>query len=179
MNKKEFRLRMLRLRKNILDKTEKSKIICEKIASLPEYQNSKVIAAYSALDDEVDLTNIINECLVSGKTICLPKVSNESSMVFYKIDSLKDLKKGCFNILEPTSDKEKEIECSNIELFLIPGVAFDKNYNRLGYGKGYYDNFLINSKGAKIGVAFKEQVMDSFENLVNENDIKMDKIIHN
>ena len=170
---------MLKLRKNILDKSEKSKIISEKIASLPEYKNSKVIAAYSALNDEVDLTNIINECLASGKTICLPKVLNDSLMIFYKIDSLKDLKKGCFNILEPNSDKEAEIDCSNIDLFLIPGVAFDKNCNRLGYGKGYYDKFLVKNKGAKIGVAFKEQVIDSFENLMNENDIKMDKIIHN
>lgn len=98
-------------------------------------------------------------------------------MCFIKISSFSELEIGSFNIYEPKYNQNNVIDKSLIEFFIIPGLCFDESYNRLGYGRGYYDRYLINTKGYKIGVTFKELFFKKDTIIAGLTDIKMDKII--
>ena len=97
-----------------------------------------------------------------------------TDVVFYRYNGDKRLKIGTFGIKEPDSDSEK-IEIHDIDLFIVPGIAFDGNRNRLGRGKGFYDRILQNVKAPILGVCFDFQLFDNIP--VNQQDMKMTKII--
>ena len=97
-------------------------------------------------------------------------------MQFYYIDSLKDLRAGTLGILEPTNT-DLAIPKEG-DLFIIPGLAFDKNKNRIGYGRGYYDKYFKEYKHVnfiKIALAFDYQIIREIP--VDEHDVKLDRII--
>ncbi|MBQ6282897.1 MAG: 5-formyltetrahydrofolate cyclo-ligase [Bacilli bacterium] len=167
--KDELRNKYKIIRDNIKDKDIKSNIIKNKVINTIEYQNSKVIALYKNLGSEVKTNELINYALNDNKIVVLPKVIG-NTLVFYKTDN-KSFTKSKYNIYEPI---ETDI-VDNIDLFIVPGICFDKYKNRLGFGKGYYDRALkTNSK--KIGICFEEQI---YENRIKVDpfDIRMDKII--
>ena len=71
-----------------------------------------------------------------------------------------DLEPGSYGILEPNSEKIRKISTEKIDLIIVPGIGFDSKGNRIGHGKGYYDNLLKNSKKAiHIGLAFEKQIV--------------------
>ncbi len=167
--KDELRNKYKIIRDNIKDKDIKSSIIKNKVINTIEYQNSKVIALYKNLGSEVKTNELIDYALNDNKIVVLPKVIG-NTLVFYKTDN-KSFTKSKYNIYEPI---ETDI-VDNIDLFIVPGICFDKYKNRLGFGKGYYDRALkTNSK--KIGICFEEQI---YENRIKVDpfDIRMDKII--
>ena len=180
MHKDELRKKYKKIRKNIENKKVLSKKIICKIFSLVEYINAKTICIYMNNYDEVETTEIIEDALKKGKTVGIP-ITNESCINFYKIDSIKEVKrKNSFGIAEPSLNSDLILP-QVIDLIIVPGICFDLENNRVGFGKGYYDKYLANKelKAIKIGIGFKEQIL--MDNLikVNVNDIKMDKIIHN
>ena len=79
-------------------------------------------------------------------------------MNFYTINSLKELKKGNYGILEP--DNDKLVNKKDIDLLIVPIVSYDKDHNRLGYGGGYYDRYLKDYEGKVIGLAFTFQQVE-------------------
>ena len=79
-------------------------------------------------------------------------------MNFYMINSLKELKKGNYGILEP--DNDKLVNKKDIDLLIVPIVSYDKDHNRLGYGGGYYDRYLKDYEGKVIGLAFTFQQVE-------------------
>ena len=83
------------------------------------------------------------------------------------------LEEKSFGILEPKTNEV--VNKFDNSICIIPGIAFDKENNRLGYGKGFYDRFLENYKGIKIGLTYRECICDKID--TDENDVKMDKII--
>ena len=165
--KEELRNKYKIIRDNIKDKDIKSNIIKNKVINTIEYQNSKVIALYKNLDTEVCTNDLINYALNDNKIVALPKVVG-NTLKFYKTDN-KSFTKSKYNIYEPI---ETDI-VDNIDLFIVPGICFDKYKNRLGFGKGYYDRVL---KSIKMGICFEEQIYDK-KIETNNFDIKMDKII--
>ena len=173
MDKKLLRKSLVDIRKDILDKDRKSQIIVNKIIKKDYYLNAKVIAFYKSLKDEVNIDYLINYALNCGKTVLLPRVIG-NDLVFLKIDNDTKYEKSIFNVLEPIYDKEK-VYNDTIDLIIVPGVGFDINNNRIGYGKGYYDKFLFNKDIYKIGVCFHEQLINNIT--IDDNDIKMDMII--
>jgi 5-formyltetrahydrofolate cyclo-ligase len=167
--KEELRIKYLNIRKNITDKSIKSSIIKDKIINSDEYKKSKVIAIYKNLNSEVETNDLINYALNDNKIVVLPKVEGDI-LRFYKTGNESFIKSN-FGVLEPIDTEE----IKDIDLYIIPGICFDKYKNRIGFGKGYYDR--VNYKNSiKIGICFEEQIYnkkiksDSF-------DIKMDKII--
>ena len=108
----------------------------------------------------------------NGKKVAVPKCEG-NDIVFYYINSLEDLEEGSFGILEPKINEA--VNDFDSSICIIPGVAFDNDKNRIGYGRGFYDRFLENYAGIKIGLAYKECICDKID--VSENDIKMDKVI--
>ena len=172
MNKQILRNKYKDIRKNIKDKEKQNDIIFNKIINLEEYKQSNLILIYISLKNEVDTIELIKYGLKEGKQLAVPKCEG-NDMVFYYINSLEDLQEGNFGILEPKTNKI--VKNFNNSICIIPGLAFDKQNNRIGYGRGFYDRFLKNYHGIKIGLTYKECVCDKID--ADENDIKMDKVI--
>lgn len=170
--KNELRKKNIILRKQINNKELKSTKIVHKILDLEIYQKSKVICLYNAMSNEVNLNNLIKISLNLGKKVLLPRVYHE--LIFLEISWNTIYEKSLLGIMEPVYSK-KDIYDGEIDLIIVPGVAFDNQNNRLGYGKGYYDAFLKNKSVFKIGVCFSEQIVDKIP--YDNNDIKMDLII--
>ena len=157
-------------KKDIMDKK-----IRNSIYSLKEYRLANTIFTYVSKDKEVGTIDLINHSISLGKTICVPltKIDN-NSLEIREIKDLTDLKIGNFDILEP-NEKTKIINPKEIELSFIPGLAFGIGCDRLGRGGGYFDRFLMSSRGLKVGLAYEFQIFDSLP--VQKHDIKMDRII--
>ena len=169
MNKDELRKLLIKKRKDILNKKELSTIIVNKLMNLDIYKKAKVIALYNSLKDEVDTSYLITESL-KEKIILLPKIFDDN-MEYIKINNNTKYNKSHFGVLEPVGS----IYQDKIDLIIVPGVAFDKKFNRLGFGMGYYDKYLKKHNVYKIGLCFNEQMVDILPH--NELDIPMDMII--
>lgn len=175
IEKDNLRKQYISIRKNIQNKKIKSKIIMEKVTENTLYKNSKVVALYKSLDSEVDTDSLIDYTLKANKTVVLPKVV-KNELKFFKISSLDDnFIKSNFGVLEPIENEENFISKEKIDLVIVPGVCFDKNNNRIGFGKGYYDKFLKDTNLKTMAICFKEQITNEIP--LAENDVKMQYII--
>lgn len=147
--------------------------LCIKILNMPAYQSAHTLLLYSPLQDEADVSPIIDNAYKNGKTVLLPKVvGDDLELHIYK--GVDTLERGAFGILEPTG--EVFLDYNQIELAIVPGMAFDKAGHRLGRGKGYYDRLLPSLKNAyKIGVCFPFQYLDEIPN--EEHDVVMDEVV--
>lgn len=178
MNKKELRKQYLKLRKTIYDKELKSKEIINKIISLDKYKKAKIIALYNSHEDEVNTQDLIKYSLENNKIVALPRVINKTEMNFYKITSLDELERGTFGICEPIEKEDNLVQPNEIDLMIVPGICFDRNKNRIGFGGGYYDRYLSKRKDIfKIGVCFEKQLVSDNEIEVRENDVKMNIVM--
>jgi len=149
----------------------KSKIISIKIENNKVFQNSCNIAIYWPLHKEVDLRELILKYF-KNKNIYLPFVLGEN-IGLKKFEGPDNLKEGTYGIMEPNG-----IEFTNyslLNLVIVPGIAFDKNGNRLGRGKGYYDKLLSTINAYKIGVCFDFQLVNTLP--VDDNDIPVDEVV--
>lgn len=172
MNKQILRNKYKQIRKNIKDKEKLDNIIFNKIINLKEYKDSKVILTYVSLKEEVDTIELIKHSLNIGKQVAVPKCEG-NDIVFYYINNLEDLEEISYGILEPKTNKL--VNNFNNSICIVPGIAFDKENNRIGYGKGFYDRFLENYNGIKIGLTYKACICDKID--TDENDVKMDKVV--
>lgn len=120
-------------------------------------KNCSSVLSFSSLPLEIS-TASLNANLEKSGLLYLPKVTGDTIEV-YKIISLKDdLEIGSFGILEPISQKCQKVDPNTLEIILVPGLLFDSEHNRLGYGKGHFDRFLKNLKCTKFwGIGFLEQ----------------------
>lgn len=172
MNKQILRNKYREIRKNIKDKEKQDNIIFNRIINLEEYKQSDLILIYVSLKDEVDTIELIKYSLKKDKRVAVPKCESDD-IVFYYINGLEDLVEGKFGILEPKTNEV--VDNFDNSICIIPGIAFDKQNNRIGYGKGFYDRFLENYSGVKIGLTYKECICDKMDSEIN--DIKMNKVI--
>jgi len=169
--KKELRRELLFLRDNLEDRYNKSLIIKDKLLSLDIIKNSHNIGLYYSMKSEVNTKELINELRNINKNIYLPKVINKKKMVFLEINDNTEYLRNNYGVLEPIYGNIS----NDLDVIIIPGLGFDKDNNRIGYGMGYYDNYLKNKNIYKIGICFKEQIVDSIP--IDNNDVKMDIII--
>ena len=139
----------------------------------PRLRDAKTILAYYSLPDEVNTHQLIDELVVEGKTVLLPKVLDDETMKLRRYTGRQDLSEGSFHIMEPVGEPFSDY--SEIDLSLIPGMAFDAQGNRLGRGKGYYDRFLRAMSVRTIGVCFDFQRVDEVP--TDENDVAVDEVI--
>ncbi len=169
MNKNELRKVLIIERNNILNKDNLSTIITNKLLELDIYKKAQIIALYNSLESEVDTNYLIQE-LLKNKIVLLPRVIDDE-MVFIKINNNTIYENSNLGIMEPVG----EIYNNKIDLIIVPGVAFDYHFNRLGFGKGYYDKYLRNNSIYKIGVCFDKQLISQLP--IDSYDIPMDMII--
>lgn len=162
-----------------LEKIKKSAIIKDKLFNEEEFKKAKVVMFYVSLKDEVDTYRMIDEALKAGKRVCVPVIlKEEKRLIAGEIHNrLEDLESQHFGIYQPKQDRVKEVPLDDIDLVVVPGVAFDKNNIRLGRGHGYYDRFLpgLPSATKALGLAFDFQIV---ENLPQDpHDIPVSKIV--
>lgn len=179
--KKEIR-KIIDMRRKALSRDTKKTFdeeIFNKVIQSDEYKKAKTIFIYASFEGEVDTHRIIKHALGNGKYICVPKIlSKKEGMKAVKIDSFKELKLSPYKILEP-ENFNKAIDEKEIDLILMPGVAFDRKGGRVGYGGGFYDRFLdkIKKDAFKIALAYDFQILEEVP--MSEHDKKIDGIITN
>ena len=136
---------------------KRSKSIQEFVINSKEFLKAKVVGAYFAFGSEVTTELIITRAKTLGKKIALPRVE-EDKITFYELSSIKSLiRGGRFGILEPSPDGQM----NEIDILIVPGIAFDKKGNRIGYGKGYYDRLLSGKRTFSIGLAYSFQLVET------------------
>lgn len=157
--KKELRT-IIRALKSQYDLPSLSAEICNKVLALASWQEAGTMLLYYPLPDEVDVRPLIREASERGKRVLLPVVKGED-LELRLYEGEDSLRKGAFGIMEPTGETFAEENYDEIQLALVPGMAFDKAGHRLGRGKGYYDRLLPKLKKAKLtGVCFHFQLVD-------------------
>jgi len=156
----------------------RSQKIQKKIIELPEFKQAKTIMTYLDFRGEVEMTSLAEKILASGKRLVLPCCAPQSVLIPAVIrDLAKDIEPGKWGIREPKKENIIPAEPEEIDLVIVPGVAFDRQGNRLGYGGGYYDRFLpqVHLNVKKIATAFTCQVLPEIP--VDPLDVKMDALI--
>lgn len=179
INKKNIRIDILKVRESLKEEEHdiKDNIIIEKLYNLDLYKTSKNIFVYVSFRDEINTIKLIERALIDNKNIYVPKVYNSTkTMKAIFLDSLDKLEKNKMGILEPKDDN-LVINKNDIDLIIVPGAVFDKSFNRIGYGGGYYDRYLeeIKYKNNKIALAYDFQIIDEIK--AEDHDIKVDYII--
>jgi 5-formyltetrahydrofolate cyclo-ligase len=162
-----------------LEKSEKSGIIRDKLFNEEAFKKARVVMFYVSLKDEVDTCFMIDEALNAGKRVCVPVILKEDKrLIAGEIrNRLEDLESQHFGIYQPKRDRVKEVPLDDIDLVVVPGVAFDRKNIRLGRGHGYYDRFLsgLPDTTKAIGLAFDFQVLEDLPK--DPHDIPVSKVI--
>lgn len=158
----------------------KSKVITDKLKNDDLFINCSTILLYSDYNNEVVTRDIFSIAKNMGKMIAYPKsyiMGDTPCMDFYIVDSLDELISGYKGIMEP-ADNLTKLDVDKLEnvVCIVPGVAFDKQHMRIGYGKGFYDRFLSAHHNIKtIAPAYDFQIVDFIDS--DANDIPIDLII--
>ena len=165
------------------DHREKSRLISERLFSLPAYKNAEQIMIYLDCRKEVSTSEMILRAWSDGKRVAVPKCRGQE-MDFIEITDFSGLINGTFGIREPASGDPVEWENA---LMIMPGVAFDRDLNRVGYGGGYYDRYLSRHLSiCRAAAAFDFQVFESVPScehdirpqiLITDREIICEKII--
>src|SRR5208283_1457573 len=167
---------------------QKNEKIKELLLELDEFRNAHTVLFYASFRSEVDTFAAMSYSLSRQKSIAVPKVDRATrSLKLYEIMSLNEFSPGYFGIPEPPSSDRMERKVHNVDLIIVPGVAFDLRCNRLGYGQGFYDKLLsgvrhrsINCEAQVfwsplIALSYEAQIVTSIP--AEAHDIRMDKII--
>ncbi len=170
MDSKELRKKIKEFRNNLSKKTVKelSDKIFEKVKTL-NFKEKENIFIYKSFNGEVDTNSIINHFLSEKKTLSFPVIKGEEMVAGIPLG--KDVKESKFGTEEPKNYTEMD----KIDVCFLPLLACDLEFNRLGYGKGYYDKFLSEKPCLKIGLCYDFQVVEKIES--KPWDIPLDIII--
>lgn len=144
-----------------------STMILSKIKKMKEYENSKIVMFYLSYGSEVITDMMINEFLSDGKEVAVPVIQNpgDDIMTAVKIDKLEDCIDKVYGIRQPEFNEDDVVAGNEIDLIFVPGIAFDTNGYRIGYGKGYYDRWLKGTDVSKrVGIAFEVQLIEKIPN---------------
>ncbi len=155
----------------VVEKARLSSAVWSRVERLPQFAAARTIGLYMSLDDEVSTTEFIARWNGS-KRIALPCVTGDT-MVFRALTREGSCVAGAFGIMEPCGNDI--VEPSQIDMIIVPGVAFDRGGHRLGRGRGYYDRYLPLTRAFKAGVCFPWQLVDEVP--CAAHDVVMDAVV--
>lgn len=163
--KRKVRYEFLNLRDRIdpILASAYSNMIFSKIKRLPEYEKARTVMIYLSYGSEVVTDAMIASTLEEGKNVVVPaiKTPGEGSMYAVKIARIEDASQAVYGIRQPEINDEDIIEKEEIDIVFVPGIAFDYEGYRTGYGKGYFDRWLEGIPVEKtIGIAYDFQITD-------------------
>ncbi len=146
---KDMREKMTAQYKRSLDIEIASRFLCTY-----EYMQAKTLLVYVSRATEVDTIGIIHGAFANGKRVAVPKCEDNGIMNFYLINSMDDLKKGYAGISEPDVSRCTKLSDFADSICIVPGLSFDPEGYRVGFGGGYYDRFLANYEGISAGLCY-------------------------
>jgi 5-formyltetrahydrofolate cyclo-ligase len=180
----EIRTLKRRLRRSVIarrdalpasERAAASAAIARTVLSLEEMRDASTVHLFASFGSEVDTSPIIERLLETGRRPVLPVVvRNEWTMEHAAIGSLADLMPGFRDIPEPRATCPR-VEPEEIDLVIVPGVAFGRGCGRMGYGGGFYDRFLAACPAPRIAVAFGVQIVEQVP--CDEYDLPVDAIV--
>lgn len=152
----------------------KSRDAAEKFLSSGLYKSADTIMLYMPLGNETKTEDIIKAAFSDGKKVVFPVTDKSTGEITpYYADKDTEFKCGAFAIYEPHGTEIAD--AGNVDVFVVPGIAFDKNGARVGFGMGCYDRFLQGCDGIKVGLCYDFQICRQI--VADEHDIKMDYIV--
>ncbi len=176
MTKSDLRKQSLLKRNGISDKLKKDTAISNNLFSFTPFQEAETVLVYVSSKGEADTKSIISYCFENNKKVAVPYCKDkDGNMEFYLIDSFDCLNYGCFGINEPDINKCVKLTDFSNSLIIVPGLSFDLNGNRLGYGKGYYDRFLKKYAFISVGLCYNSLIADQVP--AEKHDMRVDYLI--
>ncbi len=163
------------------DKDALSQTICATFAALPEYQAARVVLFYLDVRAEARTRHYLPTALGHGKKIVVPYCVEGETLELFHLERMDELVEGMYKILEPRPELReapgKRVDVRELDLVMVPGVAFDRRGARMGHGKGYYDKLLEHARPDTplVALAFECQLFPELP--VAAHDVTMDKII--
>lgn len=187
MDKKELRREGLARRKALSQEEcrERSKVIARKLIELEEFKNSNRILLYAPIRNEVETKEIYQESKRLNKDIYYPRVQSKE-MEFYFIDNATEFETSAYGICEPIPESTVVFEPKedDVIFMVLPGAAFDRVGNRIGYGGGYYDKYLHRLEKIvsaeqiyKVAIAYENQLVETGLIEKEIHDVRMDYVI--
>ncbi|MFN7889387.1 MAG: 5-formyltetrahydrofolate cyclo-ligase [Pirellula sp.] len=162
------------------EKDAVSERIVRRFMDLAEYEKAGTVMFYVDVRDEVRTRHALPEALASGKRIVVPYCLNGELELFW-LENMDELELGMYRILEPRVELRdvaaKRLTPTDLDLVMVPGVAFDRNGGRTGHGKGYYDKLLQHARkdAPLVALSFECQLFDEIP--AESHDIFMDKVV--
>ena len=148
--------------------------ISTRFFALDAVKKAKSVCVFISSFNEPDTMEIIEQLWEDGKKVSAPVSDTETNTLsLFGIENAQELHKGAYGILEPS--RERPVAESDIDIVLVPGLAFDRRGGRMGFGAGYYDRLLTKTHAVKIGLCYDFQLLDNIPS--EEHDISMDYII--
>ena len=178
--KATLRLKMKALRKQQSEPKQRSEVLFHRLRELDFYSLLQVKALYASFRSEVDTQDEITRQIEGHQAVILPRCYGDELRLF-RIESLDELHAGEFGIPEPNdyvvSQPDRQISPADVEVFIVPAIAFDRLGNRLGHGKGHYDRLLSQAShnAVKVGICFDCQLHEELP--TEPHDIRMDWVI--
>jgi len=150
--------------------------VARSVLALPEVQHISAVLAYGAMPEEVDITCVIEALWTRGVRVALPRVKGRRELELHWHERGRELCTGAYGLREPCENAPVALP-EEIDVLLVPGVAYDANCQRLGLGAGYYDTLLgrLPETTVTIGIAFDEQVVAHVP--CGENDRPVDMLV--
>lgn len=177
-SKEGIRSQLLRKRRGLSleSRLKKSASISKRLQISRCFQTAEYIHLYLANKTEVSTNILIREAFLLNKKVAVPIIDTQKRMFFSELQRLdvSDLECGAFDIPQPKLAFQNRVESDQIDLWVIPGVAFDVGGGRLGYGGGYYDRALAQTHVPIIGLAFDCQLVDRLP--IKQHDVLVDQI---
>lgn len=173
--KSAIREQMLEMRSHMAPRYKRNydHEVCEALKKITLDRQPEIIHSYLPIKGEIDVTPFLKWALETGFRIVCPKVLTERQMQNIELFNFDNFDIGPFNTIHPAGNNIYE---GTIDLAIVPGLAFDKELNRLGYGGGYYDRFLPKyPKAYKLALQYPFQLISSVP--TEEHDVKVDQLI--
>jgi 5-formyltetrahydrofolate cyclo-ligase len=155
-----------------------SNSILSRIKQLDSYEDARILMFYLSYGSEVVTDLMINEVLADGKEVAVPVIQSpgDGIMTAVKINRLEDCYEKVYGIRQPEFNENDVVSKEDVDLIFVPGIVFDLNGYRIGYGKGYYDRWLEGTDILKrVGLAFEVQLIDKIPN--GQYDLPVSKIL--
>ena len=159
--KAALRRELLAQRDAVPQREEKSRAVGDGVLALPAYQTARQVLLYLRKGSEGDTWEVFARAVAEGKEVYAPRcLDGEGTMGFFQVTSPQELLQGRFGLWEPDPRRCAPWRRREGALCLVPGIAFDRQGYRLGYGKGYYDRFLAGFSGTAAGLCFRELALE-------------------